>query len=453
MIHSALYKFILILTLYDMKSPFLPMLLFLSIFTLQSHPQTQVKIGKSTETVYPLTPNNTSDFDDLIPLEALLKDRKVVGMGEATHGTKEFFNMKSKMFKFLVTHCGYRIFTIEATYGGTLKVNDYILYGKGDVLSAMRGMGYWTWDTEEVKDLIEWMKTHNTGKPENEKLKFYGFDPQSYKGPAIALADYVGEFDKQNLDEFVKGLSILTDSSDLFFENPKYVNTSYHGNEQVAEISSFIQKWFAEKENPYKSASGKTKYDLAHFNLLVLQQALLLKKSSEENYGFLRDSCMAQNLRWIYELEQAKMFAWAHNGHICKSLNSFEKDRVCMGIFLDSIFGSAYYTIGFVFNKGNFQAFSWETKKMQVFTLPEYRKNTLSNALALAGPEAFFIDLTTTNNKLFSTKGNVYYIGGGFRPAIWERYSKPIIAKKQFDGLIFINTTTSAVPIDRKPVK
>jgi erythromycin esterase-like protein len=90
---------------------------------------------------------------------------------------------------------------------------------------------------------------------------------------------------------------------------------------------------------------------------------------------------------------------------------------------------------------------------MQVFTLPEYRKNTLSNALALAGPEAFFIDLTTTNNKLFSTKGNVYYIGGGFRPAIWERYSKPIIAKKQFDGLIFINTTTSAVPIDRKPVK
>ena len=429
------------------------LILILSLLTLQSHPQTQVKIGKSFETIYPLTPNQTNDLDELIPLEALLKERKVVGMGEATHGTKEFFNMKAKMFKFLVTHCGYRIFTIEATYGGTLKVNDYVLYGKGNVLDAMRGMGYWTWDTEEVKDLIEWMKTYNTGKPENEKLKFYGFDPQSYKGPAIALADYIGEFDKQSLDEFLKGLSVLTDSSDLFFENPKYVNSSYHGNEQVAGIIFFLQNWFSEKGNLYKSASGKIKYEIACHNLVVLKQALLLKKSSEENYGFLRDSCMAENLRWIYELEQAKMFAWAHNGHICKSLNLFETERVCMGMFLDTIFGSAYYTIGFVFNKGSFQAFSSETRKMQVFTLPENRKNTLSSALALAGPDAFFIDLTATINKLFSTKGNVYYIGGGFIQALWERYSKPIIAKKQFDGLVFVNTTTSAIPIKRKPSK
>jgi len=434
-----------------MKNTFL--LLLICLLNLQSHPQSQVKIGKANETVYQLTPNKTNDLDELLPLEALLKDRKVVGMGEATHGTKEFFNMKAKMFKFLATRCGYRIFTIEATYGGTLKVNDYILYGKGDVLSAMRGMGYWTWDTEEVRDLIEWMRTYNSGKPENEKLKFYGFDPQSYRGPAIALATYVEAFDKQNLDEFLKGLSILADSSDLFFENPKYINPFYHGNEQVAGIISFIQKWFSEKENLYITGSGKTKYQIALRNVVVLQQALLLKKSSEENYGFIRDSCMAQNLRWIYELEQSKMFAWAHNGHICKSLNLFETERVCMGMFLDTIFGSAYYTIGFVFNKGSFQAFDKETRKMQVFTLPEYKKNTLACALALAGPDDFFIDLSGTNNKLFTTKGNVYYIGGGFIEELWERYSKPIIAKKQFDGLIFINTATSAVPINRKTIK
>ena len=79
--------------------------------------------------------------------------------------------------------------------------------------------------------------------------------------------------------------------------------------------------------------------------------------------------------------------------------------------------------------------------------------NTLSNALALAGPDAFFIDLTTTNNKLFCAEGKSYYIGGGFMQEYWERYSKPMIAKKQFNGLIFVNTTTSAVPINRKPVK
>ena len=429
------------------------MFLFISLFTLPSHPQTKVKIGKSIEIIYPLSPNQTNDLDELLPLAPLLKDKKVVGMGEATHSTREFFNMKAKMFKFLATYCGYRIFTIEATYGGTLKVNDYVLYGKGDVLSAMRGMGYWTWDTEEVKELIEWMRAYNTGKPENEKLKFYGFDPQSYKGPAIALADYVGEFDKQNLEGFLKGISVLTDSSDLFFENPGHINPSFKGNEQVNEIIFFLQKWFLEKKDTYITGNGNIKYELALHNIEVLKQALLLKESAEPIYGTCRDSCMAQNLRWIYELEKKKVFAWAHNGHIARTPNLFETDRTCMGWYLNELFGLDYYNIGFVFNEGSFRAYSEETRTMQVFTLPAYKKNTLANALALAGPDAFFIDLTTTNNKLFRISGKIYFIGGGFVQEYWYRYSKPMIAKKQFDGLIFIKTTTSAVPIIRKPAK
>lgn len=436
-----------------MKFPLPFLFLLFSLITLQSHPQTEVKIGKSIELVYPLSPNQTNDFNELMPLAPLLKDKKVVGMGEATHGTKEFFNMKTRMFKFLATFCGYRVFTIEATYGGTLKVNDYVLYGKGDVLSAMRGMGYWTWDTEEVKELIEWMRAYNTGKPENEKLKFYGFDPQSYKGPAIALADYVGEFDKQSLDEFLRGLSILIDSSDLYFENPGHINPSFKGNEQVNMIILFLQKWFQEKKDTYIAGSGNIKYELALQNIEVLKQALLLKKSAEKIYGSRRDSCMAQNLLWIYELEQKKVFAWAHNGHIARTPNLFETDRTCMGRYLNEMFGSDYYNIGFVFKEGSFRAYSEETRTMQVFTLPAYKKNTLANALSLAGPGTFFIDLATTNNKLFRTSGRIYFIGGGFSQEYWYRYSKPMIAKKQFDGLIFINSATSAVPINRTHLK
>src|ERR1035438_5470516 len=111
-----------------MELHFLLSLLFL--LSLQCFSQVNVKLGKKDETVYMVTPNETNDLTELIPLETLFKNKKIVGMGESTHGTKEFFNMKAKMFKFLVTHCGYRIFAIEATYGGTLKVNDYVLYNK-----------------------------------------------------------------------------------------------------------------------------------------------------------------------------------------------------------------------------------------------------------------------------------------------------------------------------------
>lgn len=123
--------------------------------------QVSVKIGKNNETVYPVTkPNETNYLNDFLPLDTLFKNKKIVGMGEATHGTKEFFNVKAGMFKFLATHCGYRIFTIEASYGGTLSVNDYVLYKKGNVTDAMKDLEYWTCDTEEVRDLIEWMRTY-----------------------------------------------------------------------------------------------------------------------------------------------------------------------------------------------------------------------------------------------------------------------------------------------------
>ena len=109
----------------------------LLIMFLNSYSQVKVNICGVNEIVYTLTPNETNNINELISLQKFFKEKKVVGMGEATHGTKEFFNMKAKMFKFLVLNCGYKIFSIEATFGGALKVNRYVLFGEGDILSAM----------------------------------------------------------------------------------------------------------------------------------------------------------------------------------------------------------------------------------------------------------------------------------------------------------------------------
>ena len=417
----------------------------LQIFTIQCYSQVSVLIKEKNEIVYPVTPNETTDFTELFPIEKLFHDKKIVGMGEATHGTREFFNMRVKMFKFLAKNCGYRNFTIEATYGGTLKVNDYVLYGKGDVSSAMKSMEFWTCDTEEVIELIEWMKTTNVGKPDQEKLKFYGFDCQSFKGPAIALVHYIKEVDKQNLDVFVKGLQGLNDSSLLYYYKIKPGNLQ--GIAQIHAVISFLQQWFKEKENPYLSASSRTKFELARHNIENLNQTLLVCERPEQKSGFVRDSCMAQNIKWIYELEKTPVFAWAHNGHIGKT-PSYHKQGHCMGMFLNTIFGAGYYNIGFVFSHGNFQAFYKETGKVQECSVPKCEKNTLTDELSNTGIDSFFIDLTTTNNRLFRKSAKAYWIGAGFAQEYCSRYSLPTIAKKQFDALIFINTTTCVVPIN-----
>ncbi|HHY16748.1 MAG TPA: erythromycin esterase family protein, partial [Firmicutes bacterium] len=101
-----------------------------------------------------------SGFDDLQPLKEVLKGVRILGLGEATHGTREFFRFKHRMVEFLVEEMGFRVFTIEAGYPSCLNINDYVLYGKGDPAAALAGQGYWCWDTEEVLEMINWMRKY-----------------------------------------------------------------------------------------------------------------------------------------------------------------------------------------------------------------------------------------------------------------------------------------------------
>jgi erythromycin esterase len=433
-----------------MKRYFLLFLALLSFF--QGIPQTEVMIGKSIEQVYPVSPKDTTDFTDLLPLTSFFKDAEIVGMGEATHGTKEFFTMKAKMFKFLVTHCGYKIFSIEATYGGTLLVNDYVTEGKGDVLTAMKGMEFWTCDTEEVRDLIEWMRNYNIGRADGDKLKFYGFDCQSLLGPCSALISYVREFDEQNKDEFLKGLTILPGNNSTFYE----LGVGKDGKRKTAEVCndiSFIENWFHGNETAYISRSGRANYELALYNTEVLKQTILDREPSKIKLrnNEVRDSCMARNIQWIHRIENAKVFVWAHNEHVSKDSAYYNIPYIRMGAFLDEQFKKKYINIGFVFSRGSFQAPDPKNGyRLKEFTVPVYKKNSLTNAMAMPAMQAYFIDLRGTQNAVFNTFRDTYLVGALFINI--RMASEKIRAAKIFDGLIYIDNTNRAVPVVRKAV-
>lgn len=147
--------------------------------------------SQSTETLQYIKDNanpiDTSayNFDFLKPI---LTGNRVIGMGEATHGTHQFQVTKVAVFKYLVTNLNYKLFGIEANFTKCRRVNDYVLNGKGDVKKAVAGMAFWMWNTKEMLDLVEWMRSYNLGKPSQQKVKFYGFDMQydSYIIPQLA---------------------------------------------------------------------------------------------------------------------------------------------------------------------------------------------------------------------------------------------------------------------------
>ncbi len=114
----------------------------------------------------PISPNpdDTATFSDMQPLKQILATRRIVGMGEATHGSHEFFAMKHRMLEFLVKQMGFRVFAIEANFTECRAINDYVLYEKGDAKKVIAGMYFWTWNTTEVMKMVEWMRHYNIGK-------------------------------------------------------------------------------------------------------------------------------------------------------------------------------------------------------------------------------------------------------------------------------------------------
>ena len=119
----------------------------------------------------------------------MIGDARIVSLGEATHGTREFFQLKHRLLEYCVSELGFTIFGIEASYPECLRINDYVLHGTGNPADALASQRFWTWDTEEVLALIEWMRIWNS--THTRKVKFYGFDMQFPTEAALRLLDYL----------------------------------------------------------------------------------------------------------------------------------------------------------------------------------------------------------------------------------------------------------------------
>ncbi len=135
------------------------------------------------------TPEAGHGFADLQPFKKMIGDARIVSLGEATHGSREFFQLKHRMLEFLATDMGFTIFSIEANMPEAYRLNDFVLNGTGDPAKLLKGMYFWTWDTQEVLDMILWMREFN--KSGKGRVEFTGFDMQT---PDVAMAnvrDYV----------------------------------------------------------------------------------------------------------------------------------------------------------------------------------------------------------------------------------------------------------------------
>jgi erythromycin esterase-like protein len=144
------------------------------------------------------TPEAGHGFSDMQPLKKLIGDARIVSLGEATHGTREFFQLKHRMLEFLATEMGFTVFSIEANMPEAYRLNDYVLNGTGDPAQLLRGMYFWTWNTEEVLDMIKWMREYNASG--RGRLQFTGFDMQTHTVALDIVQQFVAQYDPAYAD-------------------------------------------------------------------------------------------------------------------------------------------------------------------------------------------------------------------------------------------------------------
>jgi erythromycin esterase-like protein len=145
---------------------------------------------------------------DLAALRAIVGDAHIVALGECTHGTHECFQMKHRITEYLASEMGFHLFAIEANMPEAYRVNDYVLTGRGDPKALIRGMYFWTWSTEEVLTMVEWMRKLNASG--RGRIQFLGFDMQTPDTAAAIVRRFVARADPSYLGAVDSSWSMVT---------------------------------------------------------------------------------------------------------------------------------------------------------------------------------------------------------------------------------------------------
>ncbi|MFI5312338.1 MAG: erythromycin esterase family protein, partial [Gemmatimonadales bacterium] len=292
-------------------------------------------------------------FADLAPLQQMIGSARLVGLGEATHGTREFFQMKHRVFEYLVRQMGFTYFAIEATWPEANDMNQYVLNGIGDPTKLLSHLYFWTWNTQEVLDFILWMRLWNLNAPPGQQVQFLGFDMQ-YPGAAMdTLTAFVHRVDP-SMDTWLAQryacLGPYRNHNQTFPSTAGYTSQPALNRTTCAaglqDVFDLINTNGAAFQSPFTPGPAPVYANALHSARVVQQWEQLIGGT-----GQTRDQSMAENIKWLLDQAgpAAKMMLWAHNGHVIHGLGA-------MGASLRTTYGANYVNAGFVFGLGSFNA-------------------------------------------------------------------------------------------------
>lgn len=391
--------------------------------------------------------------EDLAPLGKALAGVRVVGLGEASHGTREFFQLKHRLVEYLVTELGYSVLAMEASESAAPAVDAYVRDGVGDAANVVAGLGFWTWRTEEVVTLVEWMRSYNAERPASEQIGFAGIDPQRGSASLAAVRGFLAESVPHRLAAFEEGFGFLEDAQPGSAPDPSRL--------VVREAQQLI---------PFLEAKGASEEVLEHARILERVAELVGRakehKDPAETVFAARDAYLAKAVEKLADEDPTRRIAvWAHNGHLAASRQT--PGLRPMGEHLRERFGSEYYALALLFGSGAFRARRlrpgpWPGPMdgpVVANSIDRGGFNALEGQLAAATPGDHWLNLRGAEDapepvKRWLAEPQMFRSFGAYvQRWTYRMQFTPTLLTREYDGLIYVATSTPSVPLPENSIE
>lgn len=383
---------------------------------------------------------------DLRALDAMIGEAKVVGLGEATHGSHEFFAMKQRTFSHLVEEKGFTTFALEMSWTAGLRIDEYLQGGPGDARHiAKETLTGSPWEREEFVGLIAWMRRYNDRHP-GRKVHFMGNDVGA---PRLgdAVFDRVLSYVRASRPQDVARLEEL-----------------YAGLRPLDDVFAYLRKPVAERRldaataqqafdlvTGHKGAGGEA-YEWAEQHARSIAQTFafasldLSDPASVSAAQHFRDRVMADNTAWWHRRTGDKMLLSAHNGHVGYLASDPVMYPKTQGAFLREALGRDYAAIGFTFGRGSFLTATTLGSPWNEVTVPAATPDMQEYTLDRVRHRDYYLDLRTlpaAGRTWLNTPRPTYEAGSSF-----TKDPLPTLAiTPAYDILIHLNQVHAATSL------
>ena len=405
------------------------------------------------------------DFDDPAfgTLFDRFADRRVVLLGEASHGTSEFYRARAAITRHLIERHGFTIVAVEADWPDAAVVDRHVRHrpARTDAELSFQRFPTWMWRNLDVAAFIDWMHRHNEAIAPPSRAGFYGLDIYNMSGSIAAVLDYLDKIDPDAAAVARERYGCLTPWQKEPSTYGRAVLTSGYRKCESAVVEQ-CRDLFS-KRLDYMAKDGTDFLDAAQNARLIASAERyyrIMYYGGAESWN-LRDTHMFETLEHLLESggPESKAIVWAHNSHIGDARYTemgFVREELNIGQLCRQRYGDAAALIGFGTHEGTVAAASDWDADMEVKRVRPSHEDSYERLCHDSGMPCFLLDLNrdeALRQRLLERRLE-RFIGVIYRPEseLMSHYADASLPQ-QFDAFVWFDQTAAVTPLGPEHAK